>query len=107
MEKTVFGDYIFNDNLSGGLSLANFSKEDQTGGGKVKYDNRFKDLVIPAGLVSCYQKKPRYVEEKLLESKLINESLFDMFVEKVQTNNKNNKTKKNKNIFNKTMKALQ
>ncbi len=56
MDKNTFADHIFNDNHSGGLSLVKFYNEQQKGGAtKISYENRFQDLVVHAGLVSCNQ----------------------------------------------------
>lgn len=104
MEKNIFENFIFHDNQSGGLSLVKFANEQQKGGAKEKYNNRFEDLIVPAGLVSCNQNKLRLFQEQDLNSKLIGGELFEKLFENISVGKKNNITKNNRDVSNKTKK---
>ena len=105
MDKNIFKDHIFNENHSGGLSLVKFSNEQQKGGAtKISYENRFQDLVVPAGLVSCNQQKLRLFEENKLNTKTIGGDLFEKLFENISHNKKRHFTKNNREHRNKTKK---
>ncbi len=102
---SIFENYLFTGNTSGGLSLALYAKEDQRGGtNKMEFKNRFESLVVPCGLVSNNQYSSRLFELQNEESKLITEDLFDELLRSVQFNKKKPQTRKNKKITNKTKK---
>lgn len=105
MDKNIFEDYIFNENHSGGLSLVKFSNEQQKGGAtKISYENRFQDLVVPAGLVSCSQQRLRSFDENKLKTKTIGGDLFEKLFENIRHNKRKNITKNNREPRNKTKK---
>ena len=105
MDKNIFDDYIFNENHSGGLSLVKFSNEQQKGGAtKISYENRFQDLVVPAGLVSCSQQRLRSFDENKLKTKTIGGDLFEKLFENIRHNKRKDITKNNREPRNKTKK---
>ena len=105
MDKNIFDDYIFNENHSGGLSLVKFSNEQQKGGAtKISYENRFQDLVVPAGLVSCSQQRLRSFDENKLKTKTIGGDLFEKLFENIRHNKRKKITKNNREPRNKTKK---
>jgi len=105
MEKNIFEQFIF-ENQKGGLALVKFAKEQKGGGSHCAFDNRFKDLVVPAGLVSCSQPKPRLFDSKKLNTSYIGEQLFDNIFENIRVNKKKNTLKNLKQYRNTTKKKM-
>jgi len=102
--NTIFDKYIF-ENQKGGLSLVQFTKEQQKGGSiSCDYKNRLENLVVPAGLVSCNPAKPRFYNQHTMNTTLIGGELFDKLFENISVNKKKNTRKNLKHKCNKTIK---
>lgn len=101
--NTIFDKYIF-ENQKGGLSLVQFTKEQQKGGSiSFDYKNRLENLVVPAGLVSCIPTKSRVYNNDNKNTTLIKDDVFDKLFENISLNKKRHTRKNQKHTGNKTI----